>query len=45
VRSKGVFFHPHRNWFLSAAHTEKDIQETLDVTEVAFKAVKERFGT
>ena len=41
---RGVFFHPHHNWFLSAAHTEADIDETLGVTEVAFKAVKERYG-
>src|SRR3990170_3883758 len=41
---RGVFFHPHHNWFLSAAHTEADIDETLGVTEVAFKAVKERYA-
>ncbi len=42
---RGVFFHPHHNWFLSAAHTEADIDEALGVTEVAFKAVKERYGS
>jgi glutamate-1-semialdehyde 2,1-aminomutase len=41
---RGVFFNPHHNWFLSAAHTADDIDEALDVTEVAFKSVKERFG-
>ena len=41
---RGVFLHPHHNWFLSAAHTEADIDEALAVTEVGFKAVKERFG-
>ena len=41
---RGVFFHPHHNWFLSGAHGEKDIDETLNVTEAAFKVVKERFG-
>ncbi|MGQ9572481.1 MAG: aspartate aminotransferase family protein [Dehalococcoidia bacterium] len=41
---RGVFLHPHHNWFLSAAHTEADIDEALAVTEVAFKIVKERFG-
>lgn len=41
---RGVFFHPHHNWFLSAAHTEADIDEALGVTEVAFRAVKERYG-
>jgi glutamate-1-semialdehyde 2,1-aminomutase len=41
---RGVFLHPHHNWFLSAAHTEADIDEALAVTEVGFRAVKERFG-
>ena len=41
---RGVFLHPHHNWFLSAAHTEADIDEALGVTEVGFRAVKERFG-
>ena len=41
---RGVFFHPHHNWFMSAAHGEKDIDETLNVTEAAFKVVKERYG-
>jgi glutamate-1-semialdehyde 2,1-aminomutase len=42
---RGVFFHPHHNWFLSAAHTEADIDQTLAVAEVAFKIVKEQFGS
>jgi glutamate-1-semialdehyde 2,1-aminomutase len=42
---RGVFFHPHHNWFLSAAHTEADIDQTLAVSEVAFKIVKEQFGS
>ncbi len=41
---RGVFLHPHHNWFLSAAHSEADIDEALAVTEVAFKTVKESFG-
>ncbi|HDP26245.1 MAG TPA: aminotransferase class III-fold pyridoxal phosphate-dependent enzyme [Deltaproteobacteria bacterium] len=41
---RGVFFHPHHNWFLSTAHTEKDIHKTLNVTDTAFKIVKEHFG-
>lgn len=35
----GVYFHPHHNWFLSAAHTEEDIARTLEVTDVAFAQV------
>jgi glutamate-1-semialdehyde 2,1-aminomutase len=38
---EGVFFHPYHNWFLSAAHEEGDIRETLEATFKAFKAVKE----
>jgi glutamate-1-semialdehyde 2,1-aminomutase len=32
----GVWMHPHHNWYLTAAHTEKDIAETLAATDVAF---------
>lgn len=41
---RGVFFHPHHNWFISAAHTDADIDEALVATEAAFKVVKEQFG-
>ncbi|HEY6394658.1 MAG TPA: aminotransferase class III-fold pyridoxal phosphate-dependent enzyme [Candidatus Binataceae bacterium] len=40
----GVYLAPRHNWFLSAAHTESDIQRTLEVTEGAFAAVKKQFG-
>jgi len=42
--ARGVYFHPHHNWFLSAAHTEEDIARTLDVTDAAFRSVKEKWG-
>ena len=42
---EGVFFHPSHNWFLSAAHRKEDIEETLEATYQAFKAVKESFGS
>ena len=32
----GVFFHPHHNWFLSTAHTERDIEQALQAAEKAF---------
>jgi glutamate-1-semialdehyde aminotransferase len=35
----GVFLHPNHHWFLSAAHTEEDIRETLDVCRLACEAV------
>jgi len=38
---EGVFFHPLHNWFVSAAHTDEDIEETLAATQKAFAAVKE----
>jgi len=40
---RGAYFTSHHNWFLSAAHTEEDIQRTLEIADQAFKAVKERF--
>jgi glutamate-1-semialdehyde 2,1-aminomutase len=39
---EGVFFHPYHNWFISAAHQEEDIEETLMATEKAFQAVREK---
>ncbi len=27
--AEGVFLHPHHNWFMSAAHTESDIDDAL----------------
>lgn len=41
---RGVFLHPHHNWFISCAHTEKDIKETLETADAAFKVVKKKFG-
>ena len=37
--ARGVYLHPHHNWFLSAAHTEADIALVLEVTEEAFREV------
>lgn len=42
--ARGVYMHPHHNWFLSAAHTEQDIRRTLDVTDAAFREVKAQFA-
>jgi glutamate-1-semialdehyde 2,1-aminomutase len=36
---RGVYFHPHHNWFLSAAHTDADIERTLAVADEAFAIV------
>lgn len=40
----GAFFHPHHNWFVSAAHEDRDIDAGLDAAEVGFRAVADRFG-
>ena len=42
---RGVFFHPHHNWFICAAHEEKDIRQTLGIADQAFSVVKEKFGS
>ena len=36
---RGAYFHPWHNWFLSAAHTDADIDRALDATDPAFAAV------
>ncbi len=36
---RGAFFTSHHNWFLSAAHTDNDIQRTWDILDDAFRAV------
>ncbi len=40
----GVIVHPRHNWFLSAAHTDHDIERALDATWAGFQAVRARFG-
>jgi glutamate-1-semialdehyde 2,1-aminomutase len=40
----GAIFHPRHNWFLSAAHTESDIERALAAARAGFRAVRERFG-
>ena len=42
---RGAFFTSHHNWFLSTAHTEDDIEKTLQIADEAFKAVKKQFGS
>ncbi len=44
MASKGVYMHPHHNWFLSWAHKEADIDETLEKAAEAFREVKGVFG-
>jgi glutamate-1-semialdehyde 2,1-aminomutase len=41
---RGVWLHPRHNWFLSASHTDADVQLALEGTDAAFAAVRARFG-
>ena len=36
---RGVFFHPHHNWFISAAHTRADVARALEVAGAAFECI------
>ena len=38
---EGLFLHPHHNWFLSAAHTEEIIEESLQSFERALISIRE----
>lgn len=40
---RGVFLHPHHNWFISGAHTKADIEQTLTVTEECFKLTVDKY--
>lgn len=39
VAQRGVYLHPIHNWFLSAAHTDADIDEALERTDDAFASL------
>jgi glutamate-1-semialdehyde 2,1-aminomutase len=41
---RGIFFHPHHNWFICAAMREHDIRKTLDVASICFKLTKKKIG-
>ena len=36
---RGVFLHPHHNWFISAALTSCDVERILEVADAAFECV------
>jgi len=40
MAKRGVFFHPHHNWFLCAAHGPEEIAETLVAADEAFASMK-----
>jgi glutamate-1-semialdehyde 2,1-aminomutase len=37
--ARGVYLHPHHNWFVSAALQERDVDRILQVTDAAFAEV------
>ncbi|TAL29753.1 MAG: aminotransferase class III-fold pyridoxal phosphate-dependent enzyme [Spirochaetes bacterium] len=39
---RGVFLHPHHNWFVCLGHSQADIDRTLEVAAECFKIVKEK---
>jgi glutamate-1-semialdehyde 2,1-aminomutase len=38
---RGVFLHPHHNWFVCLKHTNEDIDRTIDVAGECFRIVSE----
>lgn len=41
---RGIFFHPHHNWFVCAALTAEDIAKTIDTASICFRLTREKFG-
>ncbi|MCX5906668.1 MAG: aminotransferase class III-fold pyridoxal phosphate-dependent enzyme, partial [Deltaproteobacteria bacterium] len=41
---RGIFFHPHHNWFVCAAITEADIRKTIEVAHECFKLTQDKFS-
>jgi glutamate-1-semialdehyde 2,1-aminomutase len=42
--ARGVFLHPHHNWFLCAAHTDADVDYALEVADLAFDLTRQELG-
>lgn len=42
---EGIYFHPHHNWFLCAAHTDADIDLSLAAAERAFTRLADTTAT
>jgi glutamate-1-semialdehyde 2,1-aminomutase len=38
--ARGIFLHPHHNWFICAAHTDADIDYTLETADTAYLKVR-----
>ncbi len=44
VVGHGVIVHPRHNWFVSAAHTDHDVELVLEAIWEGFQAVRRQFG-
>ena len=40
VIQRGIFLHPNHCWFLSLAHSDKDINDTLNAAEIGFSKLR-----
>ncbi|GAB4243733.1 MAG: aminotransferase class III-fold pyridoxal phosphate-dependent enzyme [Candidatus Methylacidiphilales bacterium] len=40
----GIFFHPHHNWFVCAAHRDEEIDETLERVTDVFRALPDELA-
>jgi glutamate-1-semialdehyde 2,1-aminomutase len=40
----GVILHPRHNWFVCAAHTDKDVERVLEATAAGLDAVSRQSG-
>lgn len=39
---RGVYLHPHHNWFIAYAHSKSDIERALEVCRVAFDLTRQQ---
>jgi glutamate-1-semialdehyde 2,1-aminomutase len=37
---RGIFVHPHHNWFISLAHNEEDIGRTVEAARASFATMR-----
>lgn len=42
VIERGIFLHPSHHWFLSLAHSDKDVDDTLNAVDEGFKKLKQK---
>jgi glutamate-1-semialdehyde aminotransferase len=40
VIARGILLHPRHMWFLSAAHTQRDVDQTLDIARAAMRVAR-----